>query len=106
METTIEQIINDYGLLLWKSFITLVVTSFALLSVKNLVQDLIYYFKARFSDIGYGQVIIWQDSKYVVQSIKFKHIIVTDENVLMRIPIKLFFDSPIIFPNRRRITDH
>jgi len=53
----VAEIIQQYGTQLWLSFVTLVVTGFILTLLRNFVQDVVYYFRARMSDIGYGQRI-------------------------------------------------
>lgn len=97
----VAEIIQEYGTQLWLSFVTLVVTGFILTVMRNFVSDVIYYFRARMSDIGYGQRIYWRDEIYIVQKIHFKFITIKDDKKLIRIPIKTYLDGNIEFPLHR-----
>lgn len=101
IEYTIQTIIEDFGSTLWMGFIVLVITGFILSSIRNLIDDLIYYIKARFSDIGYGQRIYYQNNIYIVKSVHFKYLIIYDDKKTIRIPLKLYMNGPIVFPQPR-----
>lgn len=98
----ISKVINDiivtYSTQIWIAFVSLVVTSLVLVSVKELVQDVIHFWSAKSSDIGYGQRIYWDSEIYIVKKIHFRYIEVYNEKKLVRIPIKLYFQKPIVFP--------
>lgn len=88
---------------MWLSFVTLVVTAFVLSSIKSLVQDASYYIRARWSDIGYNQRVLWNGKLFTVGAIKFKHIELHDEKTVTRIPIKMYIDGAITFPKSRHL---
>ena len=102
MEVLLGDIISTYGPQLWLSFITLVITGFVLTFIRGFVGDITYYIKARFSDIGFGQHIIYQNNPYVVEKITFKYIVISDDKQIIRIPIRLYMSGPISFPHRKR----
>lgn len=99
MEEIINTIITDYSSKLWMGFISLVITGFVLISIKNFITSLIHYFTARMSDIGFGQKIYYKDNLYAVREIKFKYLVIYDEEKIIRIPLKKYLEGPIIFPN-------
>lgn len=101
IEQTIQTIIEEYGSTIWIGFVTLVVTGFALTTLKGFVEDLVYYFRARLSDIGYSQRIYYNNEIYLVRSIHFKFIVIYDDKKVIRIPTKLYMNGPIIFPQPR-----
>lgn len=101
IEQTIQTIIEEYGTTLWMGFITLVVTGFILTTLKSFVEDLVYYVRARMSDIGYSQRIYYNNEIYLVRSIHFKYIVIYDDKKVIRIPIKLYMNGPIVFPQPR-----
>ncbi len=99
MEETINLIISEYSRQLWVGFISLVVTGFIMVSIKDFILDLIYYFSARMSDIGFGQKIFWKGELYNVREIKFKYLVIYDENKIIRIPLKKYLEGIKEFPN-------
>lgn len=101
VEQTIATIIEQYGKQLWLGFVTLVVTGFVLTLIRNFIQDLVHYFKARMSDIGYGQRIYWHGQIYIVTNITFKNIIIKDDKKIIRIPINTYINGVIEFPVHR-----
>lgn len=101
LEQTIEMIIREFGSTLWIGFITLVITGFVLSSIRSFIDDLIYYFKARFSDIGYGQRVYYQGEIYLVKEVRFKYIVIYDDKKTIRIPTKSYMSGPIAFPQPR-----
>ena len=100
-ENSINDIIKNYGSSLWLGFVSLVVTTFILTVAKNFVADLVLYFKAKMSDIGYGQRIYYKDQIYIVQNIHFKYIVIYDDKKIIRIPIKTYMEGTIEFPQPR-----
>lgn len=98
LEQLIKEMVNVYGSALWLGFVTMIITAFALLTIKNLVSDLVYYMRARASDIGFGQRIYHDNQIYIVRTIKFKYIIIYDDKKIIRIPIKNYMDGTIVFP--------
>lgn len=100
-ENSINDIIKNYGSSLWLGFVSLVITTFILTVAKNFVADLVLYFKAKMSDIGYGQRIYYKDQIYIVQSIHFKYIVIYDDKKIIRIPIKTYMEGTIEFPQPR-----
>lgn len=101
IEQTIQTIIKEFGSTIWLGFITLVITGFVLSSIKGLIEDLIFYMKARFSDIGFGQRIYYNGEIYMVKSVDFRYIMIYDDKRIIRIPIKLYMAGPIAFPQPR-----
>ena len=102
IEQTLQAIIEEYAGALWVGFITLVVTGFVLSTIRTLVEDLMYYVRARLSDIGYGQRIYYPNirfgSVYIVKSVEFRYLIVYDDTSLIRIPLKTYMNGPMQFP--------
>jgi hypothetical protein len=101
IEQTIQTIIEEFGSAIWLGFITLVVTGFALSSIKGFIEDLVFYAKARFSDIGFGQRIYYSDNIYMVKEVLFRYLIIYDDKRIIRIPLKQYMSGPIIFPQPR-----
>ena len=99
MEETINLIIADYSGKLWMGFMSLVVTGFILVSIKDFILDLMYYISARMSDIGFGQKIYWKNELFTVREIKFKYLVIYDEKKIVRIPLKDYLKGSITFPN-------
>ena len=97
----VAEIIQEYGTQLWLSFVTLVITGFILTLMRNFVQDVVYYFKARLSDIGFGQRIFWKNEIYIVQKIHFKFITIKDDKKIIRIPIKTYITGTVEYPLHR-----
>lgn len=97
----VAEIIREYGTQLWLSFITLVVTGFVLTLMRDFVRDVVYYFRARMSDIGYGQRVYWRNEIYIVQKIHFKFISIKDDKKVVRIPIRTYIDGVVEFPLHR-----
>lgn len=100
-EQVISTIIEEYGRQLWLSFVTLVITGFILTVFKDFVSDAVYYYRAKMSDIGFGQRIYWRGDIYIVEKIHFKYITIKDDKKIIRIPIKLYLNGPIEFPLHR-----
>lgn len=101
MEETIAIMIEQYATELWLGFITLVITGFVLIVVKNFVSDLVHYFRARMSDAGYGQRIYWRGEIFIVDGIKFQHIIAHDDKKRILIPISMYLGSVREYPHNR-----
>lgn len=101
IDQTISQIINEFGTQIWLGFVTFVITGFVLTILKEFVADIVYYFRARMSDIGYGQRIYWKNEIYIVQRIHFKYITIKDDKKLIRIPIRTYISGNIEFPLHR-----
>ena len=80
-------------------FISLVITGFILLSIKDFIKDLVYYVSARLSDIGFGQKIYWRGDIFTVREIKFKYMVIADEDKVVRIPLRTYMSGNIVFPN-------
>jgi hypothetical protein len=101
MEETIRTIIEEFGRELWLGFITLVITGFILTIIKDLIKDLVFFFRARMSDIGYGQRIYYSGQIFIVDKISFKHIIAHDDKKRIMIPINKYIEGTIEYPNHR-----
>jgi len=101
MEDVIAAVIRDYGGQLWLGFVTLVVTGFILTLVKNFIQDLVNYFRAKMSDIGHGQLIYWDKQIYAVDRITFRSILVKDDIRMIYIPIDKYLASAREYPLSR-----
>lgn len=100
-EQIISTIIEEFGTQIWLAFITFVITGFVLTILKDFVSDIVYYYRARMSDIGYGQRIYWRGEIYVVQKIHFKYITIKDDKKTIRIPIKTYISGVVEFPLHR-----
>jgi hypothetical protein len=100
-EQILSTIIQEYGTQIWLTFVTFVVTGFVLTVMKNFVQDVVYYFKARMSDIGFGQRIYWRGEIYIVEKIHFKFIEIKDDKKIIRIPTSIYINGPVEFPVHR-----
>ena len=101
MEQTIAVIIEKYGAQLWLGFITLVITGFVMMNIKNFVTDLVYFYKAKFSDLGKGAMILWDRKLKMVKTIHFKEIEVYDDEEVLYIPIKMWLSSVKTYPKPR-----
>ena len=100
-EEVIGAIINDYSHQIWLSFITFMITGFILILLKNLIQDLVNYLKARLSDIGKGQRIYYNNNIFVIDRIMFKHIVAHDDKKTIYIPISKYLNNVQEFPHPR-----
>lgn len=101
VEETIATIINQYGTELWLGFVTLVITGFVLSLIRGFISDLVDYFRARMSDVGYGQRIYWRGEIFIVDRIKFQHIVAHDDKKRILIPIGLYLGGVKEYPNHR-----
>lgn len=101
IDQTIQAILEEYGPTLWLGFVTLVITGFVLGTLKGFVEDLIYFVRAKMSDIGYSQRIYYNNEIFLVRSIHFKFIVIYDDKKVIRIPTKQYLNGPIIFPQPR-----
>jgi len=101
IEQITAEIINNYSAQIWISFVTLVVTGLILIVIKNFIQDIFYYIRARMSDIGFGQRILWKGEIFIVQKIHFKYISLTDDKKIVRIPISTYIEGVVEFPIHR-----
>lgn len=101
VEEIIQTIINDYSRELWLGFVTLVATGFALTLIRDFIKDLVYYVRARMSDIGYGQRIYYHGQIFIVDKIKFQHIVAHDDKKRILIPISRYMEGAIEYPNHR-----
>jgi hypothetical protein len=101
MEEIIAAIIKDYGGQIWLGFVTLVITGFVMLLLKQFIENLVNYFRARMSDIGFGQRIYWEGQIYVVDRTTFKHIVVKDDCKVVHIPIDKYLEGAREYPLNR-----
>ena len=101
VDQIISEIIQEYGPQIWLAFVSLIITGFILTMLRDFVSDIVYYFRARMSDVGYGQRIYWKGEIYIVQKIHFKFITIKDDKKLIRIPIKTYLNGNIEFPLHR-----
>lgn len=98
MEAIIATLIGTYGTQIWLAFVTFFATGFAMSLIKNLIQDVALYQKARMSDLGKGAMIIWKGKLKMVKTIHFRYIEVYDDEEVTYIPIKTWFSSDQIYP--------
>lgn len=101
VETVIETIINDYGSELWRAFVVLLITGFVMSLIKDLIVDTVFYFKARMSDIGFGQRIYWSGEIFIVDKISFKYIVAHDDKKHILIPTRRYMTGVIEYPKHR-----
>lgn len=101
LEQTVTTIIEEYWQQIWLGFVTLVVTGFIMIMVKNFISDLVNYYRARMSDVGYGQRIYWRGQIFIVDGIKFKHIVAHDDKKKILIPINTFISGVKEYPHHR-----
>ena len=100
-EELITTILNEYGKQIWLSFITFVITGFVLIMLKNLIQDLFNYFRARMSDIGRGQRIFYHNEIFVIDKITFRFIEAHDDQKTLLIPIDKYMKDFRLYPKPR-----
>lgn len=93
MEDTIRAIIEEFGQEIWLGFVVLLITGFVMSLIKDLISDLVNYFKVRMSDIGPDVMIFWGNEVYKVREIKFKYIVVEDNQKKMRIPLSTWLNA-------------
>ncbi len=98
MEAIVATIIGTYGTQIWLAFITLVATGFIMSIIKNLITDLVLFYKVRMSDLGKGAMITWNNKLKMIKKIHFRHIEVYDDQEVVYIPIKKWFTSDQIYP--------
>ena len=101
MEQTIALIINQYGSEIWLSFITLVITSFIMINIKNFISNLVLFYRAKMSDLGKGAMIFWNGKLKMVKQIHFKDIELYDDEEVIYIPIITWFNSVKVYPKPR-----
>lgn len=101
MEELLAEIINTYGQQLWLAFVTLVITGFILTMIKSFIADLVNYFRARMSDIGFGQRIYYGNQIYIVDKVEFRHILAHDDKKIIYIPIGTYLSGTIEYPINR-----
>lgn len=97
----ITTIFAQYGQQIWLTFIAFIVTGFVMIMLKNLVQDLVNYFRARMSDIGRGQRIYFNGEILVIDDIKFRSIEAHDDQKTVLIPINKYMSDVRIYPKNR-----
>jgi len=100
-EELIATLFSEYGQEVWLAFITFVATGFVMIMLKNFILDLVNYFRARMSDVGYGQRIYWRGEIFVVDSVKFQHIVAHDDKKKILIPISNFLGGVKEYPHHR-----
>jgi hypothetical protein len=98
MEELIATIVSEYGAQIWFAFITFVITGFVLTLMKNLVQDLVYYYRARMSDIGRGQRIYFRGEIFQIDKITYRYIEAHDDRRFVLIPIKDYMEGVREYP--------
>lgn len=101
MEEAIATIITQFGPQIWLAFVTFVVTGFVMLILKNLIGDLVLYFRVRMSDLGKGAMIMWWGKLKMVSRIYFKYIEVYDDEEVVYIPIKTWINTDRVYPKPR-----
>ena len=101
MEDTINKIIQDYGLSLFLSVISLIVSGIVILSIKNFIVNMVQYIQVRLSDLGYGAMVYWEGQLKRVEKISFKKIKLVDDSMITFVPIKTWQDSVQNFPQPR-----
>ena len=103
MEAIVATIINTYGTQIWLSFIGLIATTFIMSIIKNFISDLVLFYKIRMSDLGKGAMIIWNNKLKMVKKIHFRHIEVYDDQEVVYIPTRKWFNSDQIYPKPKDI---
>lgn len=101
MEDLIAEIITTYGQQLWIAFVILVITGFVLSMIRSFIEDLVGYFKARMSDIGFGQRIYFGGQIYIVEKITFHYIRAKDDKKVIYIPIRIYLEGVREYPMNR-----
>ncbi len=100
-EELIAAIFRDYGQQIWLTFVGFVITGFILITLKNFIQDLVNYYRARMSDIGRGQRIYFKGEILVIDKISFRHIEAHDDKRAILIPINIYLDGVKEYPFNR-----
>jgi len=101
VDQIVAVIIQEYGAQLWIGFVTLVVTGFVMLLIKQFISNLANYFRAKMSDIGYGQRIYWNNQIYLVEEITFRYIVAKDDMRIIHIPIDTYLSGVKQYPLHR-----
>ncbi len=102
LDAIIKEIIQNYGMSLWVSFVALFLAGLAALAIKNLIQDVSNYIATRMSDLGYGAIILWDGKRKRVVEIKFRKIKVVDDDEIAFIPIEAWLKSVQKYPQPRK----
>jgi len=101
LEETIQLVINTFGKEIWWGFVTLFVTGFLMVMIKNFISNAVNYFKARMSDIGRNQKILFNKEIFVIDKITFRDIVAHDDRRVIHIPINIYMGSVKEYPHPR-----
>ena len=98
MEDLISRVITEYGSQIWLTFITLVVTGFIMVIIRDFIKDLVYYFTVRFSDVGPDVMVYINGELCRVIEIKFKYLEIDNNKKKMRVPLDIWLSGIQIRP--------
>lgn len=101
MEPVLTEIITQYGAQLWLSSVTLIVTTFIMMWIRNLITDLSNYLKVKSSSIGEQSVIIMNSKKYLVESIEFRKVKLVNGDDIVFMPMRTWMNMTITVPRYR-----
>lgn len=98
IEQVIAEIINNYGSYIVSGVVIIVLTISIMDTIKKFAINLVNYISVKMSNLGYNAMIYWNHKLYKVSEIKFTEIVITDEKVVIFIPIELWIRSVKEYP--------
>jgi len=101
LESIIKEIVANYGVSIFVGFLSLFLTGFIALWIKNLISDVFNYYTTKMSDLGYGAMILWNGKLKRVVEIKFRKIKAIDDEEIIFIPIETWLKSVQSYPQPR-----
>lgn len=101
MEQAITEIISEYGAQLWLGTVTIIVTTFIMTWLRNLIRDIFNYARVKSSSIGEQSIIILNGKKYFVEQISFRRVKLVNGDDIMLIPISRWMSMSLILPRYR-----
>jgi len=101
MEQTINEIITNYGAQLWLGAVTLIITTFIMTWLKNLVRDIFNYLKVKSASIGEQSIVIMNGKKYFVEQIRFRQVKLVNGDDIMLIPLSRWMSMSLTLPRYR-----
>lgn len=98
IEQIISEIVNNYSTYIVSGVVTIILTISIYDSIKKFAINLVNYISVKMSNLGYNAMIYWNHNLYKVSEIKFTEIVITDEKVVIFIPIELWIKSVKEYP--------
>jgi hypothetical protein len=101
MEQILTNILTEYGAQLWLSAITIIVTTFVMTWLRNLIRDIFNYLKVKSASIGEQSVVIIDGKKYFVEQIRFRQVKLVNGDDIMLIPLDRWMSMSLTLPRYR-----